>query len=276
MINSTSDSKAQFSKYIACVHSEASEQRLSAQFSEHQKSGTLIISRGDNVKAVTDSDIIILGVDPSAVEVTLRETGIAEALKGKLLISVAAGWPRERLEDFVFANASYGDERTWVLRTLPNVCAQVSQSLTAIEDPAEDFPKHYMATTDAIFSCIGRAVRIAPRLMDATTAVGGSTPAFWAVICDAFIDAAVAIGLPRNIAQAQIYQSMRGAAEMLQSGVQPGELRDMGTSPEGCTIGGLMVLEEQGVRGGLQRGLREAVTIARGMGKMEHGNDTRR
>jgi len=275
MINSTTDSKAQFSKYIACVQSEASEQRLSSQFSEHTKSGKLLISRGDIAKAITASDIIILGVDPSAVESTLKADGIASALKGKLLISVAAGWTRENIEKLISANSSDEKERTWVLRTLPNICAQVSQSMTAIEDPAEGFPAHYMATADAIFSEVGKAVHIAPRLMDATTAVGGSTPAFWAVICDALIDAAVAVGLPRPIAQAQIYQSMRGTAEMLQSGVHPGLLKDQGTSPEGCTIGGLMVLEEAGVRGHLGRALREAVTVARAMGKIEHVNDTR-
>ena len=65
---------------------------------------------------------------------------------------------------------------------------------------------------------------------------------------------------------------------MLQSGIQPGELRDMGTSPEGCTIGGVMVLEEAGVRGALGKALREAVTIARLMGsgkEDQHVNDTR-
>lgn len=225
------------------------------------------------------SDIVILGVDPSQVEATLKQNGLDQALQGKLLISVAAGWSRENLENLVSAGASSKEEeRTWVLRTLPNVAAQVSQSLTAIEDPAEDFPKKYMESADAIFSQIGQAVHVAPRLMNATTAVAGSTPAFWAIICDAFIDAAVAVGLPRDMAQAQIYQSMRGTAEMLQSGIQPGELRDQGTSPEGCTIGGIMVLEEAGIRGHLGKALREAVTIARAMGSGKedlHVNDTR-
>jgi pyrroline-5-carboxylate reductase len=268
LLDCPEDSKASFSKYIACVHSEASYQKLSSQFKD---SGKVIISRGDNVKAVQDSNVIILGVDPSAVESTLSQDGLSSALKGKLLISVAAGWTRANLEKLVPAN-------TWVLRTLPNVCAQVSQSLTAIEDPASNFPAEHMALADAIFSQVGKAVHIAPRLMNATTAVGGSTPAFWAVICDALIDAAVAVGLPRPVAQAQIYQSMKGTAEMLQSGVHPGLLKDQGTSPEGCTIGGLMVLEEAGVRGHLGRALREAVTIARMMesGKEDlHVNDTR-
>ncbi|KAL6705527.1 hypothetical protein ACN47E_006644 [Coniothyrium glycines] len=279
LINASSGSKASFDRYIACVQSDKSEKRLLHLFSKHIDSGKLSISRGANVKAAQDADIIILGVDPSQVEATLKQEGLAEALKGKLLISVAAGWSRENLEKLVSTgNSTKEGERTWVLRTLPNVAAQVSQSLTAIEDPAEGFPGVYMEIADAIFSQVGQAIHIAPRLMNATTAVGGSTPAFWAIICDAFIDAAVAVGLPRDIAQAQIYQSMRGTAEMLQSGVHPGVLRDQGTSPEGCTIGGIMVLEEGGVRGTLGKALREAVTIARAMesGKEDlHVNDTR-
>ncbi|KAH6444472.1 hypothetical protein HBI59_098070 [Parastagonospora nodorum] len=278
LLESPEDSKAHFSRYIACVHSESSEQKLLSLFSKHKESGKVLISRGNNVKAIQDSNIVILGVDPSAIESTLKQDGIVAALKGKLMISVAAGWSRENLEALVSANSSNDKDRTWVLRTLPNVCAQVSQSLTAIEDPAPDFPAEHMEIADAIFSQVGKAVHIAPRLMNATTAVGGSTPAFWAVICDALIDAAVAVGLPRAMAQAQIYQSMKGSAEMLQSGVHPGLLKDQGTSSEGCTIGGLMVLEEAGVRGHLGRALREAVTIARLMesGKEDlHVNDTR-
>ncbi|KAL5115982.1 hypothetical protein ACEQ8H_006099 [Pleosporales sp. CAS-2024a] len=272
------DSKAPFSKYIACVHSVASKHKLSSLFAAHIESGKLLVSRGDNLGAITQSDIVILGVDPSAVETTLEQDGIVDALQGKLLISVVAGWSRQSLEYLVSANR-YGDRRlTWVLRTLPNICAQVAQSLTAIEDPAPNFPPEYMQVADAIFSQLGQAVHVAPRLMDATTAVAGSTPAFWAVMCDALIDAGVAVGLPRAMAQAQIYQSMRGTADMLLSGVHPGLLKDQGTSPEGCTIGGLMVLEEAGLRGHLGRALREAVTIARLMTGEERGlhvNDTR-
>jgi pyrroline-5-carboxylate reductase len=156
----------------------ASKQRLSSLFSEHTKSGKLVILQGDNVTAVQEADVVILGVDPSQVESTLKAEGISEALEGKLLISVVAGWSRERLETLVSANdAEKDDEKTWILRTLPNVCAQVSQSMTAIEDPAPDFPKKHMEIAEAIFSQIGRTVHIAPRLMAATTAVGGSTPA---------------------------------------------------------------------------------------------------
>lgn len=280
IIKVPSDSPARFDRLAACVRSESSVQRLEALSGEFKKYCDFQIFSGPNAGVVNGADVVILGVDPSQVEATLREKGMSRALIGKLLISVVAGWSRERLESIISAELTEeGAEKIFVLRTLPNVAAQVSQSLTAIEDPAENFPQEYMEVANAIFSHIGKPVHISPRLMAATTAVGGSTPAFWAIICDAFIDAAVAVGLPRPVAQAQIYQSMRGAAEMLQSGIQPGELRDMGTSAEGCTIGGIMVLEEMGVRGALGKALRESVTIARAMEKdkgKQHVNDTRR
>ena len=269
--------EAQFDKFVACVRSEASEQRLGDVLREHTQSGRLEIVRGDNVRAVRQATVVILGVDPADVETTLSQEGVKQALRKKLFISIVAGWSRTALEQ-VLEIIPNDRDKTWVLRTLPNVAAQVSQSLTAIEDPAPNFPAHHMSTADAIFSQVGKTVHIAPRLMAATTAVGGSTPAFWAIICDALIDAAVAVGLPRPVAQAQIYQSMRGTAEMLQSGMHPGTLRDQGTSPEGCTIGGIIVLEEEGVRGSLGKALREAVTIARLMGSGRedlHVNDTR-
>jgi pyrroline-5-carboxylate reductase len=262
---------AKFERYIACVRSEVSESKLSQKFPEAVKSGKLSISRGDNVKAARDADIILLGVDPVDVEKTLKQDGLSDALSGKLLISLAAGWTRANIEQLL----SSSKDKIWVIRTLPNIAAQVSESLTAIEDPDKDIPKDFVETTDAIFAQVGKTVHIEPRLMNASTAVGGSTPAMFAVICDALIDASVAVGMPRAIAQTMIYQSMKGTAAMLQSGIHPGVLKDQGTSPEGCTIGGIMVMEEAGVRGHLGKALREAVTIARLMGQNPHVNDTR-
>ncbi|CAM1509726.1 Fc.00g000610.m01.CDS01 [Cosmosporella sp. VM-42] len=265
-----------FSRFIACVRSDKSQQRLQQQFS--QSLNKPAIYKGENVKAMQESDVIILAAHPADIETVLTEPGIREALGNKLLISVAAGWTRQKLESTIYGSETTKtntEGRAWVVRTLPNIAAQVSQSLTAIEISEPAVPETYLSLTNSIFEKIGEVVQIHPRLMNATTAVGGSTPAFFAVICDALIDASVAVGVPRDAAQTMIYQSMRGTAALLQSGIHPGMLKDQGTSPEGCTIGGLMVMEEGAVRGHVGRALREAVTVARLMGTVEHVNDTR-
>lgn len=270
----TSDQRV--SRFTVCVHSEATERKLTDEFRGHED---LVVSRGDNVTAVRDADIVILAVDPADVASVLGQDGIAKALSDekKLLISVAAGWTREQIETQLWGSSASttGDRRAWVLRTLPNIAAQVGESLTAIEVSEPALPDWCLDVAESIFSPVGKTVRIPPSLMAATTAVGGSTPAFFAVICDALIDAAVAVGVPRPMAHTIIFQSMLGTATMMRDGLHPALLKDQGTSPEGCTIGGLMVMEEAAVRGHMGRALREAVTIARQMGTKEHLNDTR-
>ncbi|KAJ5143518.1 uncharacterized protein N7515_002305 [Penicillium bovifimosum] len=264
-----------FNSVIACVRSESSANRITTRFGTE---GNIGVVRNNNVEAVQYADVIILGPDPADIESVLRQPGLREALSGKLLISIAAGWTRQKLETTLYGSPTTANNvagRAWVVRTLPNIAAQVSQSLTAIETSELALPGKYLEVTTWIFEQIGKVVHVEPRLMNATTAVGGSTPAFFAVICDAMIDAAVAVGLPRDLAHTMIFQSMQGTATMLQSGVHPALLKDQGTSPEGCTIGGLMVMEEAGVRGHVGRALREAVTLARLMETTEHVNDTR-
>ncbi|KAE8353455.1 pyrroline-5-carboxylate reductase dimerization-domain-containing protein [Aspergillus coremiiformis] len=264
-----------FTRFIACVRSQESEDRLTAQFIDDPH---VVVSR-DAKQAVDESDVVVLAVDPSVVPTVLGD--LRNALRGKFLISVVAGWTRSQLEMALFDNLTTSTDRAsrvWVARTLPNIAASVSQSCTAIEIPEisePQLPPHYRQLTDTIFNQIGQTVHIPPSLMDAATVVAGSTPAFFAVIVDAMIDAAVAVGVPRDLARQMTVQAMQGSATLLQMGMHPAQLRDQGTSPEGCTIGGLMVLEEAGVRGHVGRAVREAVTIARLIDGTSHVNDTR-
>ncbi|KAL3439679.1 pyrroline-5-carboxylate reductase dimerization-domain-containing protein [Aspergillus tetrazonus] len=264
-----------FTHYIACIGSPSSKERLESQFKDQ---ASLTIALGDNITAIRAADVVILALDPALIAAGLAQQGFRDALGEKLLISVAAGWTVKKLAETIYGDglAEEGKARATIIRTLPNICALVGQSLTAIEvDPAAKPAEEALSLTTSIFSRVGKTLIIPPSLIDATTAVAGSTPAMFAVIVDAMVDASVAVGVPRPMAQAMIYQSMRGSAEMLQSGLQPGDLRDQGTSPEGCTIGGLMVMEERGVRGGVGRAVREAVSVARRMDGRSHLNDTR-
>lgn len=268
-----------FSSYLASVRSVQSETKLKERFRSQTDSGLLKVFKGDSNEAVKQATVVILGVDPADVNDVLKQLGLLDALAGKLVISIIAGLTREKLETLLGVKSDqYSPQsRPWVIRVLPNIAASVGKSLTAIEEPDLETPSEHLEIADAIFKQIGETVRLPARLMNAATAVGGSTPAFFAIICDSMIDAAVAVGVPRASAQTMIYQAMAGTAAILKSGVHPGVLKDNGTSPEGCTIGGVMVMEEGGVRGTLGKAVREAVTLARLMEKEGDGhvNDTR-
>ncbi|KAI9044269.1 pyrroline-5-carboxylate reductase family protein [Aspergillus affinis] len=260
----TEENALPFTRYIACVRSAASSQRLAQRFS--QNSTNLTVER-DPVAAVTAADVVILGIDPADIQHALSQPALAQALKSKLLVSVAAGWTTSQLHE------TLGDStrQMRIVRTLPNIAAQVSESLTAIEvSPSFSSSKENEETlglVERIFNRVGKMIRVGPSQIDAITAVGGSTPAFFAIICDALIDAAVATGVPRDVAGMTVVQAMKGSAAMMQEGgLSPAELRDQGTSPAGCTMAGVMALEEGSLRGVLGRGMREAVERARGMG----------
>ncbi|KAJ5670668.1 uncharacterized protein N7477_006031 [Penicillium maclennaniae] len=230
---------------------------------EPNRSTLCLLGCGDNANAVREFDVIILGVDPAEIEKVLTQHSRCDALQVKLVISIAAGSTRPKLE---------ADH----LRKRNNRGHQLGPSLGLGAYPAPALPPNHLA----IYEKIVHAVQIEPRLMNATTAVDGFTPAFFAVICDALIDAAMAVGVPRDLAHTMILQSMQGTASMLQGECSrrysdPAVLRDQGTSFERYTMGGLMVMKEAGVRGHIGRALREAVTLARLMETTEHVNDTR-
>jgi pyrroline-5-carboxylate reductase len=141
-----------FSEYIACVQSKASEQRLATQLSKYSQN--LRISIGENANAVNAADVVILALDPSVIGATLRQPDLRDALANKLVISVASGWTRQAIEATLNGGVENGDTygRAFIMRTLPNIAALVSQSLTAIEiEPGRTIPEDYLHLTDAIF-----------------------------------------------------------------------------------------------------------------------------
>lgn len=225
------------------------------------------VRKNDNIKGVQEADVIILGCKPYMVKEVLAVDGMREALKGKLLISILAGVPVTQIEE-----ALYGDEavpqteRCHVVRAMPNTAAVVRESMTVIEICTPPLPDHLNVLTDWIFTRIGRVVQLPASTMDASTALAGSGPAFMALVLEAMIDGGVSMGIPRAEAQLMGTQVMRGTTGMVLNGEHPALLREKVCTPGGCTIGGLLVLEEGTVRGHVSRAVREATCVASQLG----------
>jgi pyrroline-5-carboxylate reductase len=121
-----------------------------------------------------------------------------------------------------------------------------------------------MAIAQKIFSSVGQCHQLAESHLDAVTAVSGSGPAYIYLIMEALADGAVRVGLPRDVAFSLVSQTMLGAALMLQrSGKHPATLKDEVTTPSGCTIGALLVMEDGKIRSTLARAVEEATNIAK-------------
>jgi pyrroline-5-carboxylate reductase len=119
-----------------------------------------------------------------------------------------------------------------------------------------------VALAEAIFSAVGTCIVLDERYLDAVTALSGSGPAYVYLIVEALADAGVRVGLPRDVALALVTQTVLGSAKMIRlSDRHPAALRDDVTTPAGCTIGALLVLEDGKIRSVLARAVEEAVRV---------------
>ena len=194
----------------------------------------------DNKAAVDGADIIILAVKPQKMDSIL--TQIAPVLKPEqLIISVAASvstsFIQQRLK---------GDNP--VIRAMPNTPSIMNAGMTALcgGEHAKDI---HLAQAEKIFKCVGETVFLDESLMDGVTALSASGPAYLYVVIESLAEAGVKLGIPRDTSTLLAAQTMYGAAKMvLESKAHPALLKDMVTTPAGCTIDGLMELEEGKLR----------------------------
>lgn len=240
--------------------------------------------QNENLKGVREADVILLACKPYHLKTVLQEEGMREALAGKLLISILAGVPVPQIEDTIYGEGCNEtlpadpakDARCRIVRVMPNTASLICQSMTVIATSNPPLPQPLDALVTWMFNRIGRVVHLPPAQMDASTALCGSGPAFCALVLEALADGAVAMGLPRAEAQFMAAQTMRGTAGLVLNGEHPAILRDKVSTPGGCTIGGLLVLEEGSVRGTMARSVREATVVASQLGKgMQGVNGTR-
>ena len=266
-------------RFIACVTRPASAKRIEQAL--QSATNNLTILQNQNLRGVQEADVVLLGCKPQMVEDILSETGIREALEGKLLISILAGVPVSQIERVLYQSDSdlmptNSSSRCRVVRVMPNTPSRIRESMTVIATSAPPLPAHLNSLVTWIFKQIGQVTHLSPSLMDASTALCGSGPAFFALFLEAIADGAVAMGIPRNEALFMAAQTMKGTAGLVLDGEHPALLRDKVSTPGGCTIGGLLVLEEGRVRGTVARGIREATVVAGQLGKGIQGvNGTR-
>ncbi|KAI1174150.1 pyrroline-5-carboxylate reductase [Nemania sp. FL0916] len=266
------------SRFIACVRRPESAKRVKQALWEHSASLKVVVK--DNVAAVMKAEVVLLACKPQAVEELLNEPGMGKALHGKLLISIAAGVTVQQLEIILHGAVPVKDPevdgRCRIVRACPNTTSMVRESMTVIADSEPPLPPQTSSLVTWIFKRIGDVVYLPATKMNASTALCASGPAYFALVLEAAIDGAVAMGLPRAEAQRMAAQTMRGTAGLVLSGEHPALLRDNVCTPGGCSIGGLLVLEEAGVRGAVSRAVREAACVASQLGQgVEGANGTK-
>jgi pyrroline-5-carboxylate reductase len=201
-----------------------------------QKYGVSITS--DNKKAVDGAEVVVLAVKPqNLAEVMSELTG--QLKPAQLVLSIVAGATIQTL--------SSGLSHRRIVRVMPNTPAQIGEGMSVWTATAE-VTKKQRGRASSILGAIGREIYVDDeKYLDMATAVSGSGPAYFFLFVEALVEAAVHIGLSRDMAQELVLQTMLGSGHLIQkSGREPAELRRMVTSPGGTTAEALAELDKGG------------------------------
>lgn len=206
----------------------------------------------NNIDTVSFADMLFLCVKPNVLYSVIDE--IKESIRPEtVIVSIVAGQSLEKL-----SNAFEFDDIKLV-RVMPNTPALVGEGMTAIV-PNENISDKEKEEVVKIFESLGKAEIVTEHLMDAVTAVSGSSPAYVFMFIEAMADAAVQGGMPRSQAYTFAAQAVLGSAKMvLETGKHPGELKDMVCSPSGTTIDAVEVLEQEGMRNAVIKAMKACI-----------------
>jgi pyrroline-5-carboxylate reductase len=210
----------------------------------------------DNREAAAGADLVLLCVKPQIAPAVIAD--LASALRPEqVLLSIIAGLTTARME------AQLGGREIPVVRAMPNTPSRIGYGMTAICGGRYAQPGHLEAAR-AIFARLGRALVLDEKYFDAVTGLSASGPAFLYIVIEALAEGGVKVGLPRKVATELAAQTCLGAGHMvLETGFHPAQLKDEVTTPAGCTMDGILKLEEGGLRVTLIKAIVEATRRAR-------------
>jgi pyrroline-5-carboxylate reductase len=213
----------------------------------------------DNVELARECDVIVLAVKPQIMAAVLTE--VAPTLsRRQLVISIAAGVATATIRKEVGKDIR-------LIRVMPNTPALVLEGATAIAK-AKGLEAGDLETAQEIFGAVGKVVVLDEELMDAVTGLSGSGPAYVAVVIESLADGGVKMGLDRVTAMTLATQTVLGAAKLLlETGLHPGSLKDMVSSPGGTSIAGIAALEEGGIRTTFITAVERATQRSRELGR---------
>ncbi|MFB1051689.1 pyrroline-5-carboxylate reductase [Paraliobacillus sp. JSM ZJ581] len=210
-------------------------------------------------QAIANADAIIFAMKPKDIKSALAE--IKPFLQpSQLVISILAGIPIS-----LFTKQLQQDNP--VIRTMPNTSATIGYGATAMTS-GEFVTTDQLEQTKQLFETVGKVSIVSEDQMHVVTAVSGSGPAYFYYIVEAMEKAAIKNGLEKHIAKELIYQTILGAAEMLQkTGEEPSELRKNITSPNGTTQSGIEALIDHKVEESIEAAICEAMKRSKELGE---------
>lgn len=214
----------------------------------------------DSADACAQASAVLLAVKPQDAPVALDQ--VASSVGSTGLVSIVAGMPTRTIEEHLGHGSS-------VVRAMPNTPARVGKGVTALASGSHA-TKATRDLAEEIFSAVGPVVWLDESMLDAVTALSGSGPAYVFYLAEAMVEAAIDLGLPKDVAETLAFATIEGAGAMLtRTGEQPATLRQQVTSPGGTTAAAVEVLESGKAREIVGDALRAAAARSRELGRAD-------
>jgi pyrroline-5-carboxylate reductase len=218
-----------------------------------------VVLAGEPSSLAAGCRILLLAVKPQVARRVLASYS-AHLSGSHLLISIAAGISIRSLEEWAGSDMK-------IIRVMPNTPALVLAGAAALS-PNSMATRDDVADAVSIFSAVGTCLEVEEHLLDAVTGLSGSGPGYVFAFIEAMIDGGVLAGLPREVAEKLVLQTVYGSARLaLETGEPPAVLKGKVTSPGGTTITGLQVLEESGLRGAVMTAVEAAAERSKELGR---------
>lgn len=207
---------------------------------------------------LNNTKVLFLSVKPYQLEFVLDGLKRNGLKPDTLIISIVAGKTLHAIQSILPNNP--------IIRAMPNTPAVVSEAMSVICG-GQHASSDDIDFAQRLFQSVGQCIQLDEHHFDAVTGLCGSGPAYMYLIMEALADGGVRVGIPRAIALQIVAQTVLGSATMVgNSGRHPASLRDDVTTPAGCTIAGLLTLEDGKIRSVLARAVEEATKTARDLG----------
>lgn len=219
-----------------------------------------ILTTQDNLKAVENADMVVLGVKPQMMKLACEQLApLGEKLKDKLFVSVAVGVSCERICQLL-------GQQVQVARCMPNTPSLFGKGASGIY--AGHIDAQSKAFTEYVVAATGLVVWVEKeQQIDAVTAISGSGPAYFFLFMEAMVEKAKAFGFDEHTAKLLVQQTAMGAACMVErSDESIAQLRQNVTSKGGTTAAALAVFEQQGLSKAVDQAMQAACDRAQELG----------
>ena len=230
---------------VAITKTADSSKKIATDFKVHAS---------NKIEDIKDCDVVFIGVKPQNINEVLPE--IKKSLKDNaLLISLAVGIKTENLEKSF-------ENKVKVIRAMPNTPALVGKGITGLAK-GKNATDVDLEIAQKLFSSVGKVVVVDENLIDVVAAASGSGPAYYFYVTEAITQAAIELGLSKEIAEVLVNNTFIGSAQLFENSSETvSELRNKVTSPKGTTLAALETLDQNNFKEIWKQALQAAIKRA--------------